>query len=190
MTGDGRFGDDGSIAALARGVARGDDSALDALYRRKVGLVLGWCEKATGRDESFALDVVQETFVRVIGARRSLGTIDGESDLDRWLIAVAKSAAMDLLRRELRRRKREYRVGMEGEGAREMSGGDRERAEEAQRALTRISEDDGAMVRMKVGGGTFGQIARAFGISTGSAQGRVRRAVRSMGKTDGEPDHE
>ena len=60
--------------------------------------------QATGRDESFCLDVVQDAMMRVI---RSMSEMQTEEDVTRWLRAVVMNCAYDLLRKERRRRIRE-----------------------------------------------------------------------------------
>jgi RNA polymerase sigma factor (sigma-70 family) len=85
-------------------IARGDAAVFEVLYRAWFPRLLGLAGRATGRDESFALDVVQDAFIRVIRSPRVCPT---EGELAAWLRTCVLSAAVDRLRSEARRSTRE-----------------------------------------------------------------------------------
>ncbi|HEY3244716.1 MAG TPA: RNA polymerase sigma factor [Phycisphaerae bacterium] len=85
-------------AQLVARYARGDSSALEALYRRYVQRVwrYGWfCT----RSRDAAEDIVQETFLRVA---RSLPQFEGRSAFATWLFAVTRSVTVEHIRRSRR----------------------------------------------------------------------------------------
>ena len=89
---------------MTAALARGDAAVFDRFYRAWFPRLLGLARRATGRDEAFALDVVQDAFVRVI---RSPRVCPSEGELAAWLRACVLSAAVDRLRAEARRLARE-----------------------------------------------------------------------------------
>ena len=87
-------------AELVRRTATGDAAALEVLYRRYVDRVwrYGWW-RTHSRDA--ASDIVQETFLRVA---RAAADFKAQSSFATWLFAIARSAAVDHLRRNRRDR--------------------------------------------------------------------------------------
>lgn len=83
-------------AQLIEGCRRGERTALELLYRRYVDRVwrYGWLVTRSRED---AAEIVQETFLRV---QASIARFGGRSTLGTWLFAVARSAAMEFLRRK------------------------------------------------------------------------------------------
>ncbi len=79
-----------------RRVAAGDHGAIEQLYDRYAGIVLGVAVRMTG-DRSVAEDVVQETF---LGVWRNAARFDPERGSARtWLMAMAHHRTVDALRR-------------------------------------------------------------------------------------------
>ena len=93
-----------TIHTFTTALAAGDPAAVEAFYRRYFDMLYSQARRATGRDEAFCLDVVQESVLRVI---RSVRAAHSEAQFNAWLNLVVRTAAYDLLRGESRRRKRE-----------------------------------------------------------------------------------
>ena len=90
-----------SDEALVALVARSDDSALGELYDRIGGLAYGLAYRVL-RDESLAEDAVQEAF---LGLWRSAGSFVPErAKASTWVLTLVHRRAVDLVRREQRRR--------------------------------------------------------------------------------------
>ncbi len=98
--GDGEPAADGGVTELVRRCKAGDVATLEALYRRYVDRVwrLGWFWTHSG-DE--AADIVQETFLRVA---RSINRFEQRSAFSTWLFAIARSVAIEHLRKGRRDR--------------------------------------------------------------------------------------
>src|SRR5919204_6538327 len=90
-----------SEAALLRLIARWDDGALAELYSRLGRLAYGLAYRIL-RDDALAQDAVQEAFLAVW---RSAGRFAAErSKPSTWVLTLVHRRAVDLVRREERRR--------------------------------------------------------------------------------------
>lgn len=74
----------------------GDEGAFDALVRRHLDAVYAFTMRFLG-DARDAEDVAQEAFLR---AWKHLKKFDGARNFRTWLFAIAKNAALDLLRKK------------------------------------------------------------------------------------------
>lgn len=91
------------IVLLERFANNGDAEAFSEIVRRHAGLVYGSCLRVL-EDKTRAADVVQETFFQLL---RQAGQITGS--VPSWLHRVATRKAIDVVRRDSRRRRREAR---------------------------------------------------------------------------------
>jgi RNA polymerase sigma-70 factor (ECF subfamily) len=90
-----------SDEALVALVARSDESALAELYDRVGGTAYGLAYRVL-RDEALAEDAVQEAF---LGLWRSAGAfIPERAKASTWILTLVHRRAVDLVRREQRRR--------------------------------------------------------------------------------------
>jgi RNA polymerase sigma factor (sigma-70 family) len=157
------------------------------LYELRFDHVFLAAFRATGRGEDFCLDVVQETFLRVMRAGGRVGRIRDEGHADRWLIAVARSVALDLLRVERRRGRRERRAARrEAEMGGAASGGDDTVIAALQAELDRLPSDDRELLHLRTSGMTLAAIAEIVGASVGSVHGRLRRLTGVLGRSQEE----
>lgn len=82
-----------------RAAAGGDLDAFDGLVRDHQTMVWRYLRHLLG-DDDLALDVTQETFVRV---HRRLATFRHQAKFSTWLLQVARNAGIDAVRRRDRR---------------------------------------------------------------------------------------
>lgn len=172
-----------SVLALARGAAAGEEWAIGALYEARFDLVFVAAKRMSGRDEHFCLDVVQETFVRVMKSGGALGRLRDEGHVDRWLLAVTHSVMLDLLRGDKRRAKRERAVA--GVDVARVTDRDA-RVVELERELAALSVEDRELLRLRSGGMTLAAIAEAVGATVGTVHGKLRRAAQAIAGRIGE----
>src|SRR3712207_333679 len=90
-----------SDEALVALVARGDDGALAALYDRFGRTAYGLALRVV-RDRTLAEDVVQETFLNVW--RSADRFVAERAKASTWILTFAHRRAVDVVRREERRR--------------------------------------------------------------------------------------
>lgn len=165
-----------SAADLTRAAAAGDADAFEEIYRtwfdRSVRIVAG----LTGRDESFCLDVVQSAMLR---AAKRIKPMASEVELQRWLLKVLRSCAIDHLRREARRARRERGV----DGPREALVLEAERIEWIRHELTALGADESGLVLLRFGqDATLDQAGEGLGLTGDAAHGRLRRVFERMRK--------
>lgn len=99
---------DQSDAALAVAVGRFDADALAELYRRHAGAVLGVANRVLA-ERSLAEDVLQEVFVRFWNDPETFNPDLGT--LRSFLLARSHSRAVEIVRSEQARRRRQDRYG-------------------------------------------------------------------------------
>src|SRR3954462_10428262 len=92
---------------LLKRFADGDEVAFAEIVRRYAGLVYSVCHRVLG-ERGWAEDVSQETFFRLLKHRRQVS-----QSLGGWLHRAATRLAVDALRSENARRRREGAVSAE-----------------------------------------------------------------------------
>ncbi len=98
---------DKEISLLRRFANKGDAEAFSEIVRRHAGLVYGASLRVL-EDKTRAADVVQETFFQLY---KDAGRITGS--VSSWLHSVATRKAIDVVRRDSRRRRREAKYAVE-----------------------------------------------------------------------------
>jgi RNA polymerase sigma-70 factor (ECF subfamily) len=164
--------------AVRRQFQTGDADALGLVYDRYGRSVWAVALQVT-RAEHLAQEATQEAFIR---AWRAAGTYDPERALGPWLLGIARYAALDVLRRELR----PTRGGHEAEqdGVVEAPGIDRMWLTwTVQEALRQLSDDDREIVRLAFYDDlTHTQIAERLNVPVGTVKSRSHRLYRRLAK--------
>lgn len=164
--------EDAWAARVSAGVAAGSRESLASLYEAKFDLLFATARGATRRDESFALDCVQDAMIRVA---TGLGRLRSAASLDAWLRRVVLSAALDRLRKERSDASRAI-----------VAGTDRlerlvDPASEIEAELIRLDQlvrDDRSLLTLRfVGGLTLQQLAEHLGLAPKAVDSRLRRIV-------------
>jgi RNA polymerase sigma-70 factor (ECF subfamily) len=159
--------------------SRRESSAADELYRRFAPRVFGLGMVMLG-NAAQAEDLVQDTFVKVW--RKADAYESARGSLDTWVLLIARSLAIDLLRRRVL----EARIMAEQERPSEASdepGPDRlaetmDLTERARRAMQRLSPQQRAALELAYfGGKTSNEVAELEGIPVGTAKTRIRTAL-------------
>ncbi|MFH0911166.1 MAG: sigma-70 family RNA polymerase sigma factor [Planctomycetota bacterium] len=165
-------------ATLIRDYLRGDREALGGLYDRHAPAVFGYLRKRFGPEE--AEDVLQETFLQAADALRRYTHRDR---LRPWLLTLARSRALDRVRK--RARLREGPWGEDKEEAvprREPSPLEREVGRETGRKIESavaglpLHQREIFLMREEAGL-SFREISLALGIPLNTALSHMRRAL-------------
>ncbi len=173
---------DEAVLAL---IGRADDQALAELYRRFGRLAYGLSFRIL-RDDALAQDAVQEAF---LGVWRAAGRFTAErSKPSTWLLTLVHRRAVDLVRREERRRTEPLRPESEFAGA--------EAADEAELATRRQTirealrqlpaEQREAIELAYYGGYTQSELAERLGQPLGTIKSRMFTGLARLRETLGE----
>lgn len=171
---------DSRAKQLCAAIGHGDEAAFREFFAEWSRTIEYWSLHFVKHDEHLALDIVQETMLRVI---RSLPVLDSHAALVAWLRAANRSAAIDLIRRRLASQARERAVAKSETPhashaqvtAKLTSSADL--AALAQ-ALASLSPDDQLLLRLRSdSSASFEQLATSLGTTPDSLYGRARRAL-------------
>lgn len=166
-----------TVRELTRAIASGDTEAFAQLYETHFDPMLRDARRFTGRDESFCLDIVQDSMMKVI---RCIKPIDTEAGLRAWLRCVVKSCAYDSLRREARRAHHERNTVREScASTDECELADRLHWLRMQLQQLDPSSRDLVLLRHRLGW-TLQRIGAMVGLSPGAVDGRLSRTMRKL----------
>lgn len=169
----------GSDAALMRAFAARDPAAAEEVFDRFASRVYGLGIVMLGSDAA-AQDLVQDTFVKLWRGAARYDPARGR--LETWVLLVARSLAIDALRRRVL----EVRVAQRTAPPREASDepGPDQRAEtldmseRARRAMAALTDGQRAALELAYfGGKTSAEVAELEGIPLGTAKTRIRTAL-------------
>jgi RNA polymerase sigma-70 factor (ECF subfamily) len=164
---------------LMRSFARRDPGAADALYRRFAGRIYGLGLVMLGGDAA-AQDLVQDTFVKLW---RSADRYDrSRGALDTWVLLIARSLAIDAIRRRVLEARTIERSEQPPETDQEPGPDDRavtrDLTERARRAMSQLPPEQRAALELAyLGGKTSAEISDLEGIPIGTAKTRIRAAL-------------
>ncbi|MFO0961607.1 MAG: sigma-70 family RNA polymerase sigma factor [Phycisphaerales bacterium] len=167
-------------------------AALEALHAARRGFVAEIAVAALRTRADLAPDAAQEAWLRVV---RRPAHCRSRAELDAWLRRVVVSAALDLLRRELRQRTR-----IERAAAAEIAGNHAETSATARAASSAhtLADDAETLARLRAqldglasqerllldlrfrAGMSIAQAAAALGIGPAAAGSRLRRALAQL----------
>ncbi len=167
-----------SVRTLTRAIAQGDTEAFGAFYETWFDRMLAMARSVSRRDESFCLDIVQDTMLRVV---RYLKPLPSEKSLANWIARAVLTTTIDRLRKDNRRPARER----EAAGRLLEEGGERIADEEQigwlRAQLEVLPERDQQLIRERFHHGrTLQETGAAVGLSGHAAHGRIRRIIERL----------
>jgi RNA polymerase sigma factor (sigma-70 family) len=166
------------MAELTSAMAAGDKSAVERFYLGYFDRLYCEARRASHRDEAFCLDVVQEATLRVI---RSVRRVKSEGQFAAWLNLVVRTTAFDLLRSEKRRRVREAVTVPVDAAGEDLESERAERIEWLRRQIAALDPELVRIIELRFDDRwTLAKIAALFGMSIGTIDGRLRRALKHL----------
>lgn len=176
------------VASLTAAVSKGDAAAVEAFYRRYFDWLYAEARRATRRDESFCLDVVHDAVLKIV---RTIRPVAKEPQLLTWLRLVVQTVAFDLIRGERRRSKRETNrrdSSPTTNAAVEVEHG--EQTNWLREQLTLLDPHIVQLIELRyTHRWTLQRIAQRLGLSVGTVDGRLRRALERLREAAVEVGH-
>jgi RNA polymerase sigma-70 factor (ECF subfamily) len=168
-------------AALVAALRDGNETALEEIYRRHGGAVWSIARRVC-RDHDLAQDVTQRVFTALWGHPDRYdpdrGTLQG------WLAVQAHGRAVDAVRSEAARRRREDRDGQLAPTTAadtEAAAGTAIASAGVRRALSRLPEPQRQAIAVAyLDGHTFRESARLLGAPEGTIKSRIRLGLASL----------
>ena len=177
-----------SVRELTTAIARGDPDAFTLFYEQWFARAYSQVRSFAQRDESFCLDVVQETMLKVIWR---IKPFDREDLLARWMTRILNTTTIDHLRREARRLRHECaawaRRGADPPGDAGRLAATEERIAWLREQLARLSQEERVLLHQRFGlGKTLAAVGHALGLTGNAAHGRIRRILGRLRRSGGE----
>ena len=168
-----------AVHQLTAALAAGEAAAVETFYRRYFDFLYRQVRRATGRDEAFCLDVVQDAVLRILRSVRPART---EAQFRAWLKLVVQTTAYDLLRSESRRKSRELAMAATAEATHgEREENDQERMQWLAGEIAKMDVEILRMINMRYQRRwTLARVAEALGLTIGTIDGRLRRALAEL----------
>jgi RNA polymerase sigma factor (sigma-70 family) len=171
---------------ILEAVGRGDDDALGVLYDRFGRLAYGLAYRIL-RDQALAEDAVQEAFLTVW---RSADAYKRErAKPSTWILTVVHRRAVDLVRREQRRRGEPLEAAPEPTaGPADEDASLRDRRTAVQSALRELPDDQRQALELAYYGGlTQSELAERLGVPLGTVKSRMFAGLGRMRELLAEP---
>jgi RNA polymerase sigma-70 factor (ECF subfamily) len=165
--------------ALVAAFAAKDERAAGMLYDRFASRIYGLGIVMLGNDQA-AQDLVQDTFVKLWRTADRFDPLRGR--VETWVLLVARSLAIDSIRRRVTEARSLERIGVSPEEDPSPGPDDRvtivdltERAQQAMDALSPVQRS--ALELAYFGGRTVSEVAALEGIPLGTAKTRIHSAL-------------
>ena len=168
-----------SDEALVALIARGDDEALGALYDRFASVAYGLALRIL-RDRTLAEDAVQEAF---LGVWRTAEKFDAErAKPSTWVLTLVHRRAVDLVRREERRRGDPLESAPQEAGEETAAEAElRAKRRVVQEALRKLPDDQREALELAYYGGyTQSELAERLGQPLGTIKSRMFTGLRRL----------
>jgi RNA polymerase sigma-70 factor (ECF subfamily) len=167
-----------SDETLLAGVASGDEAALGRLYDRFGRVAYGLALRVL-RDERLAEDAVQEAFVAVW--RQAASFRPERARAQTWVLTLVHRRAVDLVRREERRRADPLGPEEPATGSAAEAAELRTRREAVQRALASLPEEQRRPIELAYYGGfTQSELAERLGEPLGTIKSRMFTGLKRL----------
>ena len=172
---------DSSDGALAVAIGRWREDALAEAFRRHAGAVYGLAQRVLG-DRTAAEEVVQEVFLRLWNTPEKFDP--GRGSLRSYLLAQCHGRAVDLIRSESSRRRREDRESRQtAESGYDVAHEvwDLAVADQVRAALVQLPDRERRPIELAyLGGRTYREVAEMLDEPEGTVKSRIRSGLKRL----------
>ena len=170
-----------SCHQLTRGMAAGDQRAIEDFYRRYFDWLYRKARCATRRDEAFCLDVVQEAVLRTRLLQVRLADSEGGSVRVASALVV-QTTAYDLMKSDARRARREAAVVTTSASAvfqpAAVESDSADRLDWLRQQIAALAPEVARLIDLRFQHSwTLARIGQSLGLSVGTVDGRLRKAL-------------
>lgn len=175
--------DDPRILRLTTAIARRDPDAFERFYDEWFDHAYECARRFLRADESACLDLVQDAMIR---ASRRMTPLRSRPQLAAWLTAVVRTAAIDHIRREARRRARERRrsaphLSASSSATPAAAALSAEELDWLRAAVADLAHEDRSLLLARFSSdATLAHIGANLGITADAAHGRIRRLLNRL----------
>lgn len=165
-------------AAVAAGVAKGDPGAIESAFAQYGGAVKAMALRVL-RNEALAEDVVQDVFVSFLKTPDKYDP--GRGTLRTFLVTLAHRRAVDTVRSEEARFRREEKVPEDVAPSIDDEVWTRTLSETVRRALEDLNEREREAISLAYFGGlSYVEVAKRLGDPEGTVKSRIRSGMRKL----------
>ncbi len=165
-------------AALAARIAGGDRAALESAFDRYAGAVKSVATRVL-RDEGLAEDVVQDVFVEFWKAPDKFQPDRGS--LRTFLVTLAHRRAVDIVRSEVARSRREQQPPEPDHSSVEDEVWSRSLSETVRKALDGLTQGEREAISLAYFRGlSYVEVARSLGEAEGTVKSRIRSGMKKL----------
>ena len=163
---------------LAARIKEGDQAALEVLFHEHGGAVKSVARRVL-RDDDLAEDIVQETFVSFWNTPEKFNPERGS--LRTFLVTIAHRKAIDVVRSEVARTRREQRPPEPDHYDLEEEVWSRNLSEKVRNAMKDLTDDEQAAIQLAYFGGlSYVETARRLGQPEGTVKSRIRSGMKKL----------
>ena len=175
---DDRMGLNAEDAGFVARLASGDRSALESLFNEHGGAVKSIAARVL-RDDALADDVVQDTFVQLW---RNPNRYDpARGTLRTFLVTIAHRRAVDIVRSEVARSRREQKPPDPDYSTVEEEVWSRTLSETVRRALDELAEGERQAISLAYFSGlSYVEVAKKLGQPEGTVKSRIRSGMKKL----------
>lgn len=174
--------------AITEGIIRGNEESFRVFYEQHFDLMFVEARRLLKADENTCLDIVHDAMLK---AMRSMRPIADPAALGQWARLIVRTTTIDWLRKRLRRRETGSLADEDPRATSTEALSESRLDAEARLAwidsqLQELEPSLRQMLELRYRWGwTLRRIAERFGIRTGTADGRIRRAVERLRRESG-----
>ncbi len=176
---------DPAVKDLTQAIIAGNREALAAFYHQYFRFIYTEAHKAGSRDESTTLDIVHEVMLRIIRTMKI--PFQSQTQLQHWVRRIVYSVTYDHYRKEIRNTQKPAHIHIADNSRTDKPLTEhptlddehlRKKLKWLRAKINSLDDHQSTLIVMRYRfNWTLDKIAKSFGLSTGTIDGRIRRIL-------------